>query len=162
MRRLCIVTLASAAVLLSAAACAKNTGSSSTTTTTAQSSPAAMSSTSPSAAMGKAASSGNGAQVFASNCSSCHQAKGQGIPQTFPPLAKNPVVTGNPTQVIHIVEYGLNGKISALGKPYNGSMPAWKGNLSESDIASVITYIRSSWGNSASAVTPSQVTAVHK
>ncbi len=149
MRRLCIVVLAAAAIVFSASACAKNTGSSTSTATTAVSSPSG-------------ARAGNGAHVFSSNCSSCHQARGQGIPQTFPPLAKNPVVTGDPAKVIHIVKYGLNYKISVMGTTYNGGMPAWKGQLSDSDIASVITYIRSSWGNGASAVTAAQVTAVKK
>ena len=58
---------------------------------------------------------------------------------------------------IHILLYGLNGAITVGGKPYNGVMPPWKGQLSNADIANVITYIRSSWGNKASAVTEAQV-----
>ncbi len=77
----------------------------------------------------------------------------------FPPLAGNNVVTGPADKVIHIVKYGLSGKITAHGATYNGQMPAWKGTLSDADVAHVITYIRSSWGNSASGVTASQVTA---
>ena len=77
----------------------------------------------------------------------------------FPPLAGNAVVTGPADKVIHIVKNGLSGKISVNGATFNGQMPAWKGTLSNADIANVITYVRSSWGNHASAVTESQVAA---
>jgi mono/diheme cytochrome c family protein len=105
------------------------------------------------------ASAAAGSKVYTTNCSSCHQANGKGQPGVFPPLAGNAVVTGPADKVIHIVKNGLSGKITVNGATYNGQMPAWKGTLSDSDIASVITYIRSSWGNKASAVTASQVTS---
>jgi mono/diheme cytochrome c family protein len=108
---------------------------------------------------GAMAGAGAGAGVFTKNCSSCHQANGKGQPGVFPPLAGNAVVTGPAAAVIHIVKNGLSGKITVNGTTYNGQMPAWKGTLSDGDIASVITYIRSSWGNHASAVTTSQVTS---
>jgi ubiquinol-cytochrome c reductase cytochrome b subunit len=105
-------------------------------------------------------SSGHGATVFGQNCSSCHGAQGQGTPGVFPPLANNPTVTGDPAKVILIVRNGLTGSISVNGQTYNGTMPAWKSQLSAGDIADVITYIRSSLGsNHASAVVPSQVTS---
>jgi ubiquinol-cytochrome c reductase cytochrome b subunit len=101
----------------------------------------------------------NGAKVFASNCASCHGAQGQGMPGAFPPLANNPVVTGDPNKVIGIVTGGLHGQISVGGMSYNGQMPAWKGQLSNKDMADVITYIRGGLGsNHASAVTEAQVT----
>ncbi len=100
----------------------------------------------------------NGAKVFSTNCSSCHGATGQGLPGAFPPLANNPTVTGDPNKVIGIVLHGLKGTISINGQTYNGQMPAWKGTLSNSDIADVITYIRGSLGNNhASAVTTARV-----
>jgi ubiquinol-cytochrome c reductase cytochrome b subunit len=102
-----------------------------------------------------------GDQVFTQNCASCHQAKGQGMPGAFPPLAGNPVVTGDPKKLIAIVDNGLNGQISVNGASFNGAMPAWKGKLSPAEIAAVITYIRSSWGNNAGPVTEAQVKAAH-
>ncbi len=78
----------------------------------------------------------------------------------FPPLAGNPVVVGDPKTVIHIFKFGLNGKIAERGHQFNGMMPAWGQQLSNADIASVITYIRSAWGNKASAVTAADVSAV--
>jgi ubiquinol-cytochrome c reductase cytochrome b subunit len=110
-------------------------------------------------AAGGEATNANGAKVFSSNCASCHGAQGQGLPGSFPPLANNPVVTGDPNKVIGIVLGGLHGQISVAGMSYNGQMPAWKGQLSNKDIADAITYIRGSLGNNhASAVTQAQVT----
>jgi ubiquinol-cytochrome c reductase cytochrome b subunit len=100
----------------------------------------------------------NGAKVFSTNCSSCHGAQGQGLPGSFPPLANNPVVTGDPKNVIGIVLGGLHAPITVNGQTYNGTMPPWKGTLSNKDIADVITYIRASLGsNHASAVTEAQI-----
>lgn len=106
------------------------------------------------------AQASDGAKVYQANCSSCHQATGVGIEGEFPPLAGNPVVVGDPMTVIHILKYGLNGKIAVRGHQFNGMMPAWGQQLSNADIAAVITYIRSSWGNDASAVTEAEVAAV--
>jgi ubiquinol-cytochrome c reductase cytochrome b subunit len=100
----------------------------------------------------------NGAKVFSTNCSTCHGAQGQGLPGSFPPLANNPVVTGDPNKVIGIVLNGLHESITVNGQIYNGVMPPWKGTLSTKDIADVITYIRGSLGNNhASALTEAQV-----
>ena len=68
------------------------------------------------------------------------------MPGTFPPLARNAVVAGDPVKVIHIVKYGLTGPVVVAGKTFNGMMPAWSPQLSDADIAAAITYVRSSWG----------------
>jgi mono/diheme cytochrome c family protein len=67
------------------------------------------------------------------------------------------MVTGSPDKVIAAVKNGLTGATTVSGKSYDGAMPAWKGKLSNAEIADVITYIRSSWGNNAGAVTEAQV-----
>ena len=117
--------------------------------------PAAAATTTSGASTTAAAPSGPlpGAAVYAQNCSSCHGAKGLGVPGAFPPLAGNAVVTGNPHTVIGILLNGLNGKIHVGSADYNGQMPAWKGTLSNQQIADVITFIRAGLGtNKASAV----------
>lgn len=139
--------LASAALMAALTACS-NSSSSSTSTTAA--SPAAVKIKNT-----KVMGSANGASVYNAQCSSCHQSDGKGA--IGPPLAGNPVVTGDPKKVIHIVKNGLTGTIVVNGKTFNGQMPAWKTQLSNADIASVISFIRSSWGNNASAVTSAQV-----
>lgn len=112
----------------------------------------------PAASSTSSTTNGPGASVFGNNCASCHGAQGQGTPGAFPPLANNPVVTGDANKVIGIVTSGLHGQISVAGMSYNGMMPAWKGTLTNKQIADVITYIRGSLGNNkASAVTEAQV-----
>ena len=140
-----------AALSLGLGACSGKSTATSTTTTADQSA---------AKQTANGASAGNGGQVYANNCSSCHQSQGSGTPGAFPPLAKNPVVVGNPNTVIHIVKFGLQGSIKVNGQSYNGQMPKWQGTLSDAQIASVITFVRSSWGNHAPGVTAAQVTAV--
>jgi ubiquinol-cytochrome c reductase cytochrome b subunit len=114
------------------------------------------------AAGGGAAGAGNaaaGATVYTANCAGCHGATGMGQPGIFPPLAGNAVVTGPADKVVSILNNGLNGHINVEGKDYNGQMPAWKGNLTPAQIADVITYIRSAWGNKAGPVSTAEVSA---
>lgn len=99
----------------------------------------------------------SGATVFTSHCASCHQANGQGLPGAFPPLAGSPYVLGDPKRTVSIVLDGLHGPITVNGKTFNGQMPTWKGQLSDAEIAAVLTYVRSTWGNKAPAVTPELV-----
>ena len=100
-----------------------------------------------------------GAATYAQICQSCHQATGLGVEGTFPPLKGSTWLLGNPDVPIAIVIAGLQGEITVEGKPFNGAMQPW-GMLSDDDIANVLTYARSQWGNAASAVTAAQVTAI--
>jgi mono/diheme cytochrome c family protein len=106
------------------------------------------------------ASASDGGAVYVANCSSCHQADGEGVPGAFPPLAGNPTVTGNPVAVITIVKNGLEGRVVVKGQAYSGIMPRWKGLLSDEQLADVITYVRSSWKNRATGVSVADVQAV--
>jgi mono/diheme cytochrome c family protein len=100
-----------------------------------------------------------GAKTYEQICQSCHQATGLGVDGTFPPLKESPWLLGDPNVPIAIVIAGLQGEIKVNGTTYNGAMQPW-GMLSDDDIADVLTYARSQWGNSASAVTATQVKAV--
>lgn len=82
------------------------------------------------------------------------------MPGAFPPLAGNPIVTGNPVAVIAIVKHGMGGKVVVNGTAYSGIMPPWGGLISDDDIAAVVTYIRSSWHNRAPPVSLADVRAV--
>jgi ubiquinol-cytochrome c reductase cytochrome b subunit len=105
----------------------------------------------------------NGAKVFGTNCASCHGAAGQGTPGVFPPLAGNPDVTGDPSKIVQIVLDGSNNMpMTVNGANYKGIMPAWKGTLSNTDVADVLTYIRNSWGNKATPVSAADVAKVAK
>ncbi|WP_199153992.1 cytochrome c oxidase subunit II [Chromobacterium sp. ASV23] len=79
-----------------------------------------------------------GEKVYTQNCIPCHQANGKGIPGAFPALDGSPIATGDKAAHIEIVLYG--------GKK-NPAMAAWGKQLSDTDIAAVITYERNSWGN---------------
>jgi len=99
----------------------------------------------------------SGGALFAAKCATCHQASGQGT-AVYPPLAGNPdVVIDDPKSMIATIVNGRSGPLTVNGKTYDSKMPTWKGQLSNSDIAAVATYVRSSWGNKASGVTEAQV-----
>jgi len=94
-----------------------------------------------------------GEKVYAANCVACHQAQGQGTPaMKAPALAGNKNVVGQEATPIDTV---LN------GRP-NTAMQAFKQQLSDTEIAAVVTYARNSWGNKASDVQPAEVKARRK
>lgn len=108
-----------------------------------------------------AAAGGMGAQVFAT-CATCHQANGAGMANVYPPLAGSELLNGNPAIPIRIVLNGLQGPVTVKGQQYNSVMPGWGAQFSDAQIAAVLTYERSSFGNSSSPVTEQQVAAVRK
>ena len=103
------------------------------------------------------ASASDGKAVFAAKCAACHQANGAGG-GPYPPLAANADVTSADTaNLILSVLNGRSGPIQVNGKTYSGTMPAWKDQLSNDDIAAVLTYVRSAWTNKAAVVTADQI-----
>ncbi len=96
--------------------------------------------------------SARGEKVYAANCAACHQANGKGVPGAFPALDGSQMVIGPQDGQVAIL---LNGK---------NAMPAWKGTLSDTEIAAVITYTRNSWSNKAddNIVQPAEVLAARK
>jgi len=105
-----------------------------------------------------------GMQVYGRpTCGACHQPNGAGTPGTFPPLAGAEwVVEKDPSRMIRIVLDGLTGPIQVKGQSYNSQMPGWRAQLSEEEIAQVITYVRKAFGPDAGPVTKEQVAAVKK
>ena len=93
-----------------------------------------------------------GEKVYAANCVACHQANGKGVPGAFPALDGSQMVNGPQDGQIAIL---LNGK---------NAMPPWKGSLSDTEIAAVITYTRNNWSNKAddNIVQPAEVLAARK
>lgn len=100
-----------------------------------------------------------GKRIF-NSCAACHQGSGAGIPGQFPPLAQSEWVLGDDATLVRILLQGLEGPMTVQGKPYNGVMPAWGSKLSDTQIASVLTYIRGSWGNATAAIAPQRVQEV--
>ena len=97
-------------------------------------------------------------------CFACHQPTGTGLPNMFPPLAGSDWLSApKPDRIIRIVLHGITGPITINGKPFSTPapmMPPQGAALSDQQIADVLTFVRSSWGNNASAVTPDQVKAI--
>lgn len=89
----------------------------------------------------------DGAVTFAENCAACHQAKGEGVPGAFPKLAASAVVQGDPANLGWILTHG------------RGGMPNFSEDLSDDQIAAVLSYIRTSWGNSAAPIETALVKA---
>lgn len=100
-----------------------------------------------------------GEQVYGNKCSACHQLNGQGLPGVFPPLKDSAVVTASdPTEHVRTVLRGLSGKTIG-GTPYAAAMPGFADQLTDEEVAAVLSYERTSWGNHASEVKPAEVTA---
>jgi len=110
---------------------------------------------------GAAAMLARGKQVYEQVCGLCHGVDGLGKPGQAPPLAGSEFVNAKGIQrLTHIPLTGVTGDIKVEGKDWNLSMAAMGAALSDSDLASVLTYIRSSWGNQAEAVTVDDVKQV--
>jgi mono/diheme cytochrome c family protein len=90
-----------------------------------------------------------GKTLFEGACADCHRINGQGLPDKFPALDKNPFVAGNPTKVIDTVLNGRKGK--------SGQMPAWKGSFTDQQIAAIISYVRQAWANKGTPITEDMV-----
>lgn len=96
-------------------------------------------------------------------CVTCHQPDGKGLSASqFPPLAGVPWVTGDEERLIKLTLNGLMGPIEVLGKKYPGQVPMtpFGGMLNDEEMAAVLTYVRNSFGNNASAISPDKVKEV--
>ena len=106
-----------------------------------------------------AASANRGKAVYQKECLSCHQADGGGVPHLNPPLYESTNVIGDKKKIIAVVLKGMTDRVPIDGEYYSNNM-APHPELSNQQIADVLTFIRSNWGNKASAVTPEEVKAV--
>jgi mono/diheme cytochrome c family protein len=110
-------------------------------------------------AIGLKTSMDAGQKVFSQYCVSCHQADALGVPHMNPPLVKTTYVLGDKTKLIKIVLNGFNEDVEINGETYSNSMPSHD-FLKDQEIADVLTFVRNSFGNKASAVTMAQVKTV--
>ena len=101
------------------------------------------------AAVAEAKAAPDGAKIYQNNCAACHQASGEGLAPNFPSIKGSKVANG--PAAAHIA-HTLKGK--GLMPPFN--------YLSDENLAAVLTYERTSWGNKGGAVTPAQVAAARK
>jgi mono/diheme cytochrome c family protein len=101
-----------------------------------------------------------GKAVYENVCGLCHNNDGTGKPNQAPPFAGSEWALGSPSRMIRIPLVGLSGPLKVKDQEWNLAMPNMGASLSDDDLAAVLTYIRQSWGNKASAITPEQVKAV--
>lgn len=102
----------------------------------------------------------NGKEDYILYCQSCHMEKGEGVEGLYPPLAKTAYLK-NTKKIIDVILFGQFGEVKINGKMYNTDMPA-QAYLTDEQIAGILTYVRSNWGNKYPPVTPAQVKAQRK
>ncbi len=101
-----------------------------------------------------------GKLLFAGTCSTCHQSTGEGIPGAFPPLAKSDyLATLKPEDLIAIPLNGRTGKLTVNGQAYDSVMPPMS-QMTDDEIANILTYVLNSWGNPGGHITKEQVAKV--
>ncbi len=101
-----------------------------------------------------------GKSVYGKTCFACHQPNGEGLPNTFPPLAKSDYLNADVNRAIDIILRGKTGEIMVNGNKYNSVMTSQ--TLTDDEVANVLTYVYNSWGNSKKDITPAMVAAARK
>lgn len=100
-----------------------------------------------------------GKPLYVQYCLTCHQDDGGGVPKLNPPLIKTTWVTGDKKKLIKWVLSGSTESVPIDGKYYSNNMPP-QAYLKDEDVANILTYVRNSFGNKGTAVTPAEVKAV--
>jgi mono/diheme cytochrome c family protein len=100
-----------------------------------------------------------GKTIYKDTCSRCHQPNGRGLPGAFPPLSGNAKL-GKLDVAVTTVKTGHSGPIHVEGEEYDETMPAIGANLSNEQLAAVLTYVRNSWGNHFGGVTAEEVAEI--
>lgn len=96
-----------------------------------------------------------GKKIYMQGCFACHQGNGEGVANAFPPLAKSDYISSDENKAIDALLHGLSGEITVNGKKYNSIMPSQQ--LSDQEVANVLTYVYNSWGNKGNQITPEMV-----
>lgn len=103
----------------------------------------------------------DGGQLYTLYCAACHAPDGKGATGgTFPPLAGSPWLAGDGKRPVSIVLKGLQGPVEVNGHGYNLEMPPQGDALSDDIIAAILTYVRSSWGNTEGKIAPELVKTI--
>ena len=103
----------------------------------------------------------DGKGVYIQYCLPCHQEDGTGVPNLNPPIRKSDWVNGDRNRLIKVILEGLNEEIEVNGENYNRVMAAHN-FLTDKEIADVLTYIRSNFGNTSDAIKEEEVKALRK
>jgi mono/diheme cytochrome c family protein len=105
---------------------------------------------------------GRGKIIYEQTCLPCHQADAGGVPGMNPPLRKSPYVQGAPARLIGIILQGLNDGVEIDGENYSNPMPPFGAVLKDNDIADVLSYLRSHFGNKAAPISNLQVSRIRQ
>lgn len=103
-----------------------------------------------------------GQQLYQGHCANCHGSDGQGAGRHFPPLVGTHRVLHEEEELILIVLHGLRGPIEVDGQTYDALMPRTGHRFDDEEIAEILTYVRTSWGNDAEPVTADEVARVRQ
>ncbi|WP_020527648.1 PQQ-dependent sugar dehydrogenase [Flexithrix dorotheae] len=103
-----------------------------------------------------------GLSLYQRNCMPCHQENGNGVPDLIPPLSETEWVTGDKDKLIATVLNGLSDEIEVNGKLYNQEMPGFATSLNDGEIAEILTFIRSNFGNNASEISRLEVNLIRE
>jgi len=103
-----------------------------------------------------------GREIYDDRCAACHVRSGEGVATLFPRLAKAPLVNDEDTTSLIRVVLAGSAAGGTMAAPTGPTMPAFASNLSDDNVADVLTYIRNAWGNAAPAVTPGDVATLRK
>jgi len=100
----------------------------------------------------------DGETIYMRSCAACHMADGTGQEGVYPPLARADYLSRFSVEMqIDSVVNGMRGPLTVNGRAYNAPMPALGRDLSNAQIAAVLTYVRASWGNALPPITTEQV-----
>lgn len=102
-----------------------------------------------------------GEVVYKTACLACHQETGAGLPGAFPPLARSDYLIEDPKRAVQVVLTGLQGEIVVNNTQYNSVMPAMP-QLSDQEIADVLTFVLNAWGNKGESINPTEVAVARK
>lgn len=103
----------------------------------------------------------DGQADYTAFCSACHGIDGKGAGDgAFPPLAESPWVAGEQGRAIKVVLHGLAGPVTVGEKTFNLEMPPQGGVLKDDQIAGILSYVRSSWGNKGAPVSAVEVETI--
>lgn len=105
-----------------------------------------------------------GQKIYEALCLNCHQPDGKGLGDIYPPVAESERVSGDPSALIKILMHGMEGPITVKGKSYGvaNPLPMPPSGLNDQEIADVLSYVRSSFGNNASSVATQEVREIRQ
>jgi nitrite reductase (NO-forming) len=101
-----------------------------------------------------------GLEIYSTNCQSCHMENGEGIEDTYPPLASSDYMMADKNRLIKLILNGSSEPMVVNGKTYQGYMPGYP--LNDQEVSDLINFIRNSFENKGGVTTPAEVAAARK